>query len=727
MADDGNYDLASGFQTLIRSSDRVADEITNLRSVIVASLDMQARFSGNPAAASQASSAVRGATRSSADPNAGQVTAASLLGSKTFEEARTKATTAVLQSIQPSSGPFAPGGSFGGGRGGWAGGVAAAAGGGSGGSPAPAGNSSNVIPIGGRGAPPSPGPSTGGGGSGGSGGSGGGGAGGLAGIIQQHIPGAGQVSGLYDEYMSQRAKNDYYRNIEGGTQGNALVERYNEWQYGLQGLGVFSGAEAEQAFKGVTRIGYTNRTEDTDHQTRQDALDLIYQGKASRGQSVDEGLQQVQVASKSAQVSLKGLNKALEAVSESAGKAGVNTEMARAQFMRMVDAGISRGQGGGAVGFAQGITETNSSYGRAYASKVDSSGMYSQDMEYRAAALNGMTAGALRNLQRRDPASALKAFDKVNQLALGSAGLTPQMQQWAKDAIAQAGGADVIRQQPDMASDLANQFLDQFLDQIDPNAFTQVVGRLTGQDFGGDVELAAQYFIEYVAGNSMAATAERNQGSVQKTDLKGNDLKTGKKNADVSSSLSKFNDLTTDRTLGIWSDQSEAAQAYMTGAQKSGQRDPVIEALLQDKSLRGDYGDNTHVEVQTKSGNRVLTLKEAIQQFPEQIAAGKIRFLDGEAKGKSVSDLTGGKVNNQADWKSERDRGTTSGVSTTDWFKQHPQDGSTPSQSGAQQVQIGLTPQAQKWLSVVDPSQSSAAASGGYPTAPSPYGSPVGR
>ena len=47
--------------------------------------------------------------------------------------------------------------------------------------------------------------------------------------------------------------------------------------------------------------------------------------------------------------------------------AGVNTEMARRQMLQNMSMGIAKGQGGGAVGFAQAITSTNVSYGRDYA------------------------------------------------------------------------------------------------------------------------------------------------------------------------------------------------------------------------------------------------------------------------------------------------------------------------------------------------------------------------
>jgi hypothetical protein len=535
-------------------------------------------------------------------------------------------------------------------------------------------------------------------------------------MARDHIPGAAMVGNLYDQYMSQRSKQDYYRNIEGGTQGNALVERMNEFQYGLQGFGVLSGAEAEQAFKGVTRIGYTNRTEGTDSQTRQDALDLIYNGKSSRGQSVEEGLRQVQIASKSSEVNLKGLNKALEELTENAGKAGVNTEMVRTQMMGLLDLGIGQGLGNGAVGMAQSVTQTNSSYGRAYMSKVDSSNVFSRDMEYRAASMSGMSAGQLRNLKRRDPGRAMGILGKAMDASLESAGITPEMRQWIKDTVASYGGAQVIREQPDVAAEIANQFLDQFLDKLnDPNAFVDVLSRLSGTDFGGNIEAAAQFVVEQVAGNSMADTAAKTQAKVQKHGLN-------------AKSLDDFNSATIQKhdAFGLTGfDQSKAAQAYVAGANKSGQQDPIIESLLKDSRLMGDKGDKQMVKVMTKNGPRVVPLDEAVKNFSGEIAAGKVQFMNGEAEGLSVADITGS-VNAKADWQSEAKRAYSGGQSVADWQKNHPgQDANRGTPTTA--PQIGLTPEAAKYLRIVDPSQTSASASTGYPSQIPTQGSPPGR
>ena len=435
-----------------------------------------------------------------------------------------------------------------------------------------------------------------------------------------------------DEWHSQSAKNDYYRNIEGGTVGNAVGERLREEAYRWQTMGVFSEEEASKAQKGVTRIGYNNRTDQRSGMKRQEALDYIYDAKKSRGQSVEMGLEQVSVASKSLNVDLGSLQKAMEAVANTAGKAGVNSEMAVRQYTQMVRLGIARGQGAGSVGFAQAIQETNVSMGRDYASNVDSSQAFSKDRQYRAAAMSGMTAGKLLNMERNDPAGAAKAYDKLNKGDLASAGITKAMQDKIKAAIDLIGGPEGLRDDPNQANRIANDFLADYLASgRDPNALPEVLSSLTDTDFGGNPEMAARWVVAQVGGNSSAAQAARNQQQAGKTDLNGKTLKDGTQNTTIGT----MEDFT--KSAG----NSTAVAQYKNTAAATGQRDQVSESLLKSESLLGDKGNKTHVLVSTKDGRRVLTLDEAMKEFPYEVATGQVEFIDGDAKGKSVQQLAG--------------------------------------------------------------------------------------
>jgi hypothetical protein len=550
----------------------------------------------------------------------------------------------------------------------------------------------------------------GGGGSGGSGEGGGGGAAGGGGggnSIRTMLSGAfpagllGTANKAVDEWHSQSAKNDYYRNIEGGTVANAMGERGREEAYRWNTMGVFSEAEASQAFKGVTRIGYTDRT-DARHngKTRHEVLNYVSQGKQSRGQSVDEGLNQVSAASMSLGVSLKALNKGMEDVSESAGKAGTNTEMARKQMVDLMSLGITKGMGGGSVGIASAVASTTASGGKAYASQVDSSQMYSNQMMYRMASASGKTPMQISNLARNNPQQWAQIQGKMQAQGLSAAGVTPAMMSQIKEMI---GDTD-IPNNPDEAERIAGEFLNQN-PHLDPVAFPNIIKSLTGKDAGGNPLMAAQYLVEYVAGNTDAATATKQQGENGKTDLQGKSKTTGEKNSKVSTSLEKFGDLTTTSLSGFGKrDQALAAQDYVKGARKSGTRNAVIEGLLQDDSLQGDKGDEAHVKVSTKEGLRIVSLQEAIKSYPNEVSSGKVTFVDGESRGKTVQDMAGG-----VDTSDETTAGAVGEASATavkgaqtvsDYEKEHGKiPGTTgPAPAAGQAVTISLSDDAKKWF-----------------------------
>lgn len=725
------YDMAAGFQTLVKSNEAIASEITALRQTLTASIDMAARFAEPGSGASHGHAATNAPNTGQASPTAGQTTSTGG-GPVTFETVRQGAMGLAMGAAfraagipQPTTGTFGPGGRFGGapaggagGQGGNAGGPAGGGGGHGGGGPAPAAGG----PAGG-GAPPMP--PSGGGGGGGGGARPAGGAFGEAAL--KYIPGVSMVAGGIASMREQADKDNYYRNVEGGTHGNAVGERLREEGYTFGSSMVFDSGEARQAYKGVTRIGYTNRSDQRDGTSRSEALNYVYEGKKSRGQSVDEGLMQLEVASRSLSTSLGTLNTSMENVTESAGKAGVNTEMARKQMLTFMNAGIARGQGAGASGFAEAIVSNNVSYGRDYAARANSGAMYSPEMQYRASSMSGMTQGALANQTRNDPAGALGVYQKVIDQSTNQAGVTPEMKSWIKTKVDAVGGADGLKNQPMLAEQIANDFLDNFGATMDQNAFANVMSNLSGTDFGGDPLLAAKFLVQQTGGNNIAAEAKKNQMQVGLTDSKGK-MADGTKNAGVSSSLDKFDELThtarSDSYIGR-SYQSDAAKSYKGGAEKSGKRDPVIEALLQNEDVEGVRGNKTKVEVQAKSGPRVMSLEDAIKEFPNQVAAGKVRIVDGDAKGKDISDLTGGKVDATRDWRSEVGKDTKTGQSTKDFEAEQAKKDKGSGQGSV--TRIELTPGAQKLVRIMDTGSGAGAAAAGEPPAFDLSGSPVGR
>lgn len=510
----------------------------------------------------------------------------------------------------------------------------------------------------------------GGGGSYGGSGSSSGGSGGIMGWIGKHVPGAGIVTSIFGEARNQRAKNEYYQNVEGGSNAGGFAERAHEEAYAFSTGGVLSGDEARTAFKGVTRLGYNGRVDDSYSQQggRQDALDFIYHAKTSYGASVNESLKNLEVVSKNSTLSLAGLNKALKDISDTAGKAGVNAQMARAQYMALLQTGVSAGYGAGAIQTAQNIQMGKSSLGRSY-EDIDLSGQMSQQYTYMASSNMGMTYNQYTALQSGNPLAAAQGRAGEN-LALLSQIFSQDEVNWVKDKAQSLGG----KLDPNSALTIVPDFLRAF-----PNHNISVIQQQLAA-FGivqtDDPQKALAYAFNLIAGNNGdLASAQKNQQDTQVTSA-ANAAKIAKSEGDGSAFFQS-----TDFLGGTnWATQGKAGKDYLNSIKSTNKRNPVIENLLQSV---GDQ-NKTQVIVHTANGQRVMSLDQAIKEHPEEISSGSVEFVSGAEKGKTVADIVGsGSVNTGADWGSEATKSSgKSGTALKTWQSLHPFDSLAGNGSG---------------------------------------------
>lgn len=490
------------------------------------------------------------------------------------------------------------------------------------------------------------------------------------GWMGRNIPGAGLVSRIFGEVRNQRAKNEYYQNVEGGGNFSGFGERAHEEAYAMSTGGVMSGDEARTAFKGVTRLGYNGRVRDTFSQQggRQDALDFIYHAKTSYGASVNESLKNLEIVSKNSTLSLNGLQKALKDVSDTAGRAGVNAQMARAQLMSLVNSGVQAGYGAGAVPTAQNIQMGKTSLGRSY-EDIDVTGQTSPQYTYMASSNLGMTYNQYTAMQQKNPLAASQARAGEN-LAILSQIFTQDEVNWIREQADSLGGT----LDPNSALSLVPGFLQAF-----PNHNVSVIQQQLSA-FGivtsDDPQKALAYAFNLIGGNNGdLANAQKTQTDTKVTSAAGA-KKIAKSNTDstfaTGMGTSEF----------MWSVQglTAAGGEYEKAAQKSGTRNPVLENLL------GQVKDSnkSQVVVHTSGGQRVMSLAEAIASHPGELSAGAVQFVSGSKKGQSVSDIVGASnVDTTADWSSEASKSSgKTGSSLSSWQKGHPTESTAGTGSG---------------------------------------------
>lgn len=499
------------------------------------------------------------------------------------------------------------------------------------------------------------------------GGSGGGGGGGIGGALYDKGRSIGVIGwGLkgMEEAVSQRDKNMTYQSIEGGSNAAGFGERAREEAYRWSTMGMFSDSESRQAFKGVTSLGYSNQA--ASGPGRKEALNFLYKGKSSYGQDVNEGLQALQLATRSANIDFQTLSTTLKDVSDSAGKAGVNAKMARDQMLSAMATAVSSGYGAGSVVGAGIATNAATSLGRAYAANTNISGQFSRNQNYLVASASGMSYNKFLQTQIQDPTRAAVLRDKQSYTTASQffgANIMAQIQQYADEM----GGAEALISDPGSIDALFSQILPSL-----PNAdaMISVFSSLSGISFSTPQD-AFKWGVQQVLHQGEGKQAAQTEASSARFDPKTGKILEGKfaGQTTTTSSLNEaalaphsrdsligrqqdmFQGLGRNRAVkGILGDTVAAGLNWLGGGEsksrtgkaydnfrKGGKSDPVIEALLSNLLAAGIDPDKVNVAV----GAEVYSLSQAIEKFPDLISQGNVEFLDQGLEGKKVSDVAG--------------------------------------------------------------------------------------
>ena len=745
----GNAPLSDSFDVLVRSVDSLNGQLRELNLNMQRSLEAQGRFEPGQGGSSYRQAAERVATdgqvraqdlRGSAQrysPEAGGTTPWSLAAGRQLAwDALNRAVRGGGPQQQQQGAPAGqtttggqapttfyqgPGGEYDlqggqtqmGGPSQPGGGPGGGGGGGAGGGGQPPGGGGRGGPGGGMGAAP--------------GGAHPGGGGWTNSVIgsAKKIPGVGQLIGGVEQvgnlYLSEREKNRRYQSMVGGSNWDAFGDRASEEVYRWSmGFGM-SGSMARKSFQGVTALGYNGRTTGN-AQNRQQALDFVYHNYNNRGMDINESLGFLQTASHDATVSFQSLSTALKDVSDTAGKAGDNAIAMRKSFEGMLATAISTGAGPGSAKIAGIMSSTQASYGREFMGS-DFSGQLSTQYQYQIGAQYGLAPGQVQGLIRNNP-------QEYSRMVTGSQGswintvFSPDQVNELKRLISQYGTTQAA------VDTISKQFLDRH-PEIDINVLAQTLsGPLTGVQL--DPSNVMKWVVQQLAGNTPAAHAGQQKthapvsasGTTKAGGYQGGNVQTGKSgllvapkdssftgNRAVEDELSRIHGGSAWWSLGAVKNDNKAGKTYVDEMKKSGKRDPVLEALLQNVQ----DPNSVQVKVSTSSGERVMSFADAMKYFPNELASGNVQFVSGKEKGKTTADVVGSEnVDPTRDISKELTNaaGAKAGSKADDYFKKHPADkgGSTPSQ----RVTIDLSTEAKKLLTVL-PSTNNESSATGYP------------
>lgn len=542
---------------------------------------------------------------------------------------------------------------------------------------------------------------------------------------------AHEVQRTANLYLSEREKNRAYQSIEGTSNAAGFGERFHEEAYRWSlGFGM-SGDMARRSFKGVTALGY-NGVAKGQTQGRQEALDFIYHNYNARGMSPEESLGILQTSSHDATVSLQSLSTELRNVSKTAGEAGNNAMVFRQTFQQMLGGAIATGAGPGSAQLAGIFTSTQASYGREFAGS-DFSNQLGTGYQYMVGAQYGVQPGQLQRMMRQNPQEYARMVSG-SQMSFIQGVLTPQQIQELQGLIKQYGSTQA-------SIDTIEQLFLNNHPEIDLHVLAaSLPANLIGVQL--DESNVMKWIIQQLAGNTAAAYAGQTKthapvsasGTTKSGGYKGGNAQTGKMgllvppksssftgNRAVEDELSRIHGGTAWWSLGAVQNENKAGKAYVDQMKKSGQRDPVLEALLQNV----DDPNSVQVKVSTSSGDRVMSFADAMKYFPNELAAGKATFVSGKEKGKTTADLLGGgNIDATRDYKSEltSPQGAKAGVSAQEYAKKHPSKDTGP---GPQKVTVDLTTEAKRLLYLLPSTNNESQATGLPPF--NPYSSQASR
>jgi hypothetical protein len=540
------------------------------------------------------------------------------------------------------------------------------------------------------------------------------------GSMLRAIPGVGLgtdvVNGVAGFYQDQREAGRSYQEIEGTTNLQGQTERWNSLVYRASMFGQLPEGAAAQAFMGVTAMGYNSAAsaQYAQLQNRSSALDFISSNYNGTGTDVQQSLAILQTVSQNAEISLTRTASAINTLSQAAGQAGDNALQARDNFNNLLQSAISTGGGAASPQIAGTIATMQATMGKPLAGN-NFSGLTSTQMQYQMAGQYGLTPSQVESLYSTNPGQYMRMLSGAQGNAIGQALGSPSLVNDLKSMISQAGGANALKGNGDLATQLGTQFLAQYQaanPQLDTNALAQYLSQFAGTQLNQNNVMP--WLVNQLAGvNEASSTAGGAGGAATRSVSNPGGSAVGKYGLAQSFSGTGGRAAALGLTTGsgqswqqvLTAANSAAAQPYLTAESKSQQRSPVLEALLQ------NVPSGSQVAVRTSAGTRVMSFADAMQYYPQELQQGNVDFYSASGQNLgNVGGFTGGLVNQGASVASElkQKAGSNLGTSLAQFQK------SNPSVTGGG-VTIGLTQEAQQLVTMLH--GNTAAAQGAVPAA----------
>lgn len=465
----------------------------------------------------------------------------------------------------------------------------------------------------------------------------------------------------YRMFMSANEDASRYQGMTGGsTRWEGAQTLAREKLYAtttrLRDFNGLSGEEAAQAFANTRAMGYrTEGEQGRGNLTEGQVLNFYQRNKTNMGMSAAESDAVMnQVLANGAVDSAEGLrqvSEALHQVSEAAGAAGVNALLARQNFLGMFQGLTNAGAGTGATAIAAATTASLARGGTSMMN-IDQGVQYEGDWQYRAASAGNMSVGQFQVMLRNNPQQAMGIVDQMNAQSAEDIIGSDQANWIRQRADSMYGGKAALTGDAghELIQALADDWHDQFGGEMDTQAMADQIKSMMGVTLTQDQ--VPKWIVMQVMGinpSDIASGAANRDGGSGSSVMVGENMSSatgangGAANSRSIAMLAPTGSGNTGQEAsGPNGKRLNAAQeAYRSLSQsrsKGGKayRNPIIERLMESV----DDPENTEVLITHESGSRMATLAEAIEHYPESIAAGKVAIV-GKNGMQSVAEAAG--------------------------------------------------------------------------------------
>lgn len=458
---------------------------------------------------------------------------------------------------------------------------------------------------------------------------------------------------------------------EGSISTGAVGNMAGDKAFQLANWGTMSNEDASALYKGAFETGEGDSW-------RRSAEEFGQTMVSDFGIPVSEAIDMIQIASQTGVESFGGLVNALTMVSKRAREVGVSAATLQASYGETLKGVTNTVSGAGSYG----VAATTQAFGGAFIggragqefAAADNSGITSQTQLRILAQRSGMTVGQFQNSMEEGGPEFTKAFgDLQAQRTLG--GLSSDVEGQVFQMIEEAGGKEALQNDPIKRDEIAKRI--QGLNGFDAETWTSGYEATTGATVAGGAKNAGELIAAVLTGTTqrdaqVAADAPKlidvGKGSLDKqenkdlyaalgkdTGWKGiDDAITGAIGSDNGSSIKDqlFGQLGISQLMGQPSRKGKGSvqQTYMDQVKKTGQRDPVLESLMQDET----FDSQARFVVDTKDGKRKVGYDDLISKFSDQAAAGTATMIQGDGSEVNVSEITG-KVDVSREVKSDKE------------------------------------------------------------------------